>query len=542
MNFSRKNREHFIQKIRSESFDVVIIGGGVTGAGALLDAQSRGLKACLIEMQDFSQGTSSRSTKLIHGGLRYLKQLDLKLVAEVGRERNTLKSNASYLTQPTEVIIPFEEGGSMNKWTARLAMIAYEFLAKVEPKYRHTMLRKRTVRNLLPNLNDTKLKGGVIYYEYKTNDSRLTIELIKKAVSMGAVALNYCKAVGFQYTQNEVSAIELIDLLSQEKMVVRTKACITAAGPWTDDVLKLENQSLPNKLVLTKGIHIVFQKSRFPLHNAVYFEVGDGRMLFGIPKFDKVYVGTTDTFYTDQKEEPNITIQDVQYLLDAVNQKFNVPKLTKKEVVAAWSGLRPLVKQEGKGESEISRKDEVFVSDSGIVAIAGGKLTGYRKMAEKVVDLVAKRHAEKTGESFKKCVTEDLKFLGHDTKDEKTFLTAVKLTKIVSQLEAEKLYHWFGKQAYDVLNEHAVEGLPTYLGKALVYCTKNEMVTNPIDFLIHRTQLAYYDVMEAKGHLLAVHNYLMATTGKTSLSMEKCLAVLNDLKAFKKEVEVQEVE
>ena len=530
MNFSFINRTHFINLLKTDHFDVVIIGGGVTGAGALLDAQSRGLKACLVEMQDFSQGTSSRSTKLIHGGLRYLKQGDLKLVAEVGRERNNLYKNASYLTQPTEVIIPFEVGGSMNKFTAKLAMIAYEILAKVERRFKHSMLRRREVKNLLPNLNDDKLKGGVIYYEYKTNDSRLTIELIKKAVSLGAVAVNYTKAVGFEYNKGKVSGVKVMDSFTGESFTISTNHCICSTGPWTDDILKLEDQKLPNKVVLTKGVHIVFDKKRFPLSNAVYFEVGDGRMVFAIPKFDNVYVGTTDTFYDTQKEHPNITLDDVQYIIDAINNKFGRMRLTPSDVVATWSGLRPLIKEEGKGESEISRKDELFTTDSGIIAIAGGKLTGFRKMAEKVVDIVATRHAEKTSTDYKKCITSNLPLLGFEEDGLNSFVEKA-LEQRINKIDAEKLYHWFGKQAYDVIKEDSIGGLPPYLGKSLNYGLKYEMISNPIDFLIHRTQLAYFDLNEALSCLEIVNNHI-----NHSLSLKNNLAVyrnhLESLQSF----------
>lgn len=531
MEFSFRNRSHFINNLKTKNYDVVIIGGGVTGAGALLDAQSRGLSACLVEMQDFSEGTSSRSTKLIHGGLRYLKQGDLKLVAEVGRERNTLYKNAGYLTQPTEVIIPFEKGGSMNKFTAKLAMVAYEFLAKVERRFKHSMLKKREVKNLLPNIEQEGLKGGVIYYEYKTNDSRLTVEVLKKAVSLNADALNYIKATDFIYENGKISGVKVNDILSGEKFTIDTKHCICSAGPWTDEILQLENNQLPNRVVLTKGVHIVLEKECFGLANAVYFEVGDGRMVFAIPKFDKVYVGTTDTFYQNEKTTPDVTKEDVNYILKAINNKFNQVNLVLEDVVAVWSGLRPLIKEEGKGESEISRKDEVFVTETGLVAIAGGKLTGFRKMAEKVVDIIAKEYAKNTQTEYRECVTENLPLLGTE-KDVATSFIDYAVLSGLSKTEGQKLYHWFGKQAHDVLKENEVTGLPNYLGKSLNYSIKYEMVTNPIDFIIHRTQLAYFNLDEALEYLPAVTQKINSELG-LHLKQEDYINKLNFLKAFK---------
>ncbi len=527
MKFSFSNRQYFLDQLLSEEFDVLIIGGGVTGAGALLDAQSRGMKACLVEMQDFSQGTSSRSTKLIHGGLRYLKQGDLRLVAEVGKERNTLYKNAPHLTQPTEVIIPFVVGGSMGKFSAKLAMIAYEFLANVESKFKHKILRKRDVITLVPSIKKDGLLGGVIYFEYKTNDSRLVLENLKKAVSLGAIALNYTKVLGFEYTQNAISAVNVLDVLTGREIRIRTKTCVSAVGPWTDGIMQLDNAKAPNKVVLTKGVHIVLSKSVFSLENAVYFEVGDGRMVFAIPKFDNVYVGTTDTFYTADKTNPSIDLEDVNYLLNALNKNFEHANLYVKDVKGAWAGLRPLVLQEGKGEGEISRKDEIFETDSNLIAIAGGKLTGYRKMAEKVVNLVQKRLEKQ----FEKCSSDKIKFLGFDSRPESEFIEFA-LKNDLDQLSAERLYHWFGSQAYAVLDYEEVEGLPIFLGKSLSYCLENEMICNPIDFLIHRTQVAYFDFELSFFYLDAVYTFL-ESKGVVLDKKSTYLSYLLSLKSFK---------
>jgi glycerol-3-phosphate dehydrogenase len=531
-NFNVNARPSLIKQLKDNSFDVLIIGGGVTGAGALLDAQSRGLNACLIEMQDFSQGTSSRSTKLIHGGLRYLKQGDLKLVAEVGKERNVLYKNAPHLTQPTEVIIPFIESGSMGKFSAKLAMIAYEWLAKIERKFKHKMLSKREILNLVPHLKSNNLKGGVIYFEFKTNDSRLVIENIKKANTYGAIALNYLKATGFVYKNDKIEKVQVTDLLTNESFEINTSTCISAVGPWTDAIMQMDNAKAPNKVILTKGVHIAFEQSVFPLFNAVYYEVGDGRMIFAIPKFDKVYVGTTDTFYTDDKANPSIDTEDVDYIINSINKNFNT-QLSQKDVIAAWAGLRPLVKEEGKGESEISRKDEVFETDSNLIAIAGGKLTGYRKMAEKVVDMAVAKLTALGVKTPKSSSTQQIRFLGFDDKPESSFIS-VATAQDITPLEAEELYHWFGRQAYEVLNYQNIKDLPSYLGKSLSYCYDNEMVTNPIDFLIHRTQLAYFDLEKTKEYLPAVYHFLHLKSALTLKDMPYYLDQLLFLEAYKR--------
>jgi glycerol-3-phosphate dehydrogenase len=504
MNFSVSERKSWIERLKNENFELLIIGGGVTGAGALLDAQSRGIKTCLIE----SQGTSSRSTKLIHGGLRYLKQGDLKLVAEVGKERNILYKNAPHLTQPTEVIIPFVEKGSMGKFSSKLAMLTYEFLAKVESRFKHKLLNKRELMNLVPSFKNDKLKGGVIYFEYKTNDSRLVIENIKKALEYDALALNYVKATGFLYQNSKISGVNVEDLLSGEQFEIKTQTCISAVGPWTDQIMQLDNAQAPNKVILTKGVHLTLDKKDFPLENAVYYEVGDGRMVFAIPKFENVYIGTTDTFYTEDKANPAVEKKDIDYILNSIKNNFNnTQKLTNQSIKGAWAGLRPLVKEEGKGETEISRKDEIFETDSNLIAIAGGKLTGYRKMAEKVVDIADKKLSEINHSTKRYCITEDMKFLGYDPNPEKEFIEMAE-NQGISTAHAEELYHWFGKQAYQVIGYPTIENIPNYLAKSLGYCFDNEFVINPIDFLIHRTQVAYFDLELSKKVLPFVYGYL----------------------------------
>jgi glycerol-3-phosphate dehydrogenase len=250
-------------------------------------------------------------------------------------------------------------------------------------------------------------------------------------------------------------------------------------------------------------VHISLSKATFGLEHAVYFEVGDGRMVFAIPKFDNVYVGTTDTFYTQEKSNPSIDKADVQYILDAINRNFEQTKLTFADVKGAWAGLRPLVKEEGKGETEISRKDEIFVTESKLIAIAGGKLTGYRKMAEKVVDLVVKS----LDMNAIACRTETMCLLGFETQHESVFIHYA-AERGMQKLDAERMYHWFGKQAYTVLEYPSVQNLPDFLGKSLSYSFENEMITNPLDFLIHRTQIPYFDLELSLKYLPFVTNYL----------------------------------
>ena len=506
MTFSDTSYKETLFSITEQDFDLVIIGGGVTGAGILLDAQSRGLKAVLFEKNDFASGTSSRSTKLIHGGLRYLKQKNVALVAEVGRERQIVAENAPHLVWKKRVFIPFYKGGSLGKLTAKAAMLLYEKLIRVENQDRHEMFKKSTVLERHPLINPDKLKGGVEYTEYATDDARLTIEIIKKAVEIGGVALNYTSVTGFGYDDN--GKIDRIHILTRqgETSTVKTKGVISAAGPWADDILKLDREKMPQKLILTKGVHIVLPKSKLDISTAAYFDTKDKRMVFAIPKDDIVYVGTTDTFFEKASYEPGITKEDVSYLIDAVNHVFTNSQLDTSDIISGWSGLRPLIKEEGKKPSEISRKDEMFVTESGLLTIAGGKLTGYRKMADKVVS----KYLEHLNRNIP-CKSDQVILSGGEFSDVEVFVKEqlrVAHSIGLNENDAEVLIRRFGSNVnvlFDIFKEEgADESLPVHLGLSLKYCVRHEMVQTLSDFLIRRTGMLYFQISEVKRYYNSV--------------------------------------
>ncbi|WP_127587786.1 glycerol-3-phosphate dehydrogenase/oxidase [Paenibacillus koleovorans] len=387
--FTGTNREKRLQEMEKQVFDLLVIGGGITGAGIALDAASRGLKPALVEMQDFAAGTSSRSTKLVHGGLRYLKQLDVKIVAEVGKERAIVYENGPHVTTPEWMLLPIYAGGTFGKWSTSIGLRVYDYLAGVKKAERRRMLNAQETLKREPLLGTNGLKGSGYYVEYRTDDARLTIEVMKKAVELGAGAINYTRVEELVYEHGKLTGVEVVDLLSGRKYWLKAKKIINATGPWVDTLREQDRSKRGKTLHLTKGVHLVFDQKRFPLRQAIYFDTPDNRMVFAIPRDGKTYVGTTDTNYKGDKVNPQVTRLDRTYLLNAVNTMFVGLKLTERDVESSWSGLRPLIHQEGKDPSEISRRDEVLVSDSGLISIAGGKLTGYRKMAEAVVNLAA---------------------------------------------------------------------------------------------------------------------------------------------------------
>jgi len=394
--FSILDRKSQLKKAQQEKFDLVIIGGGVTGAGIALDASSRGMNVCLVEKNDFASGTSNKSTKLIHGGLRYLKQLEIGLVKESGSERATVHKLAPHLVVPEKMLLPLIEGGTYGKMMTAIGLKVYDFLANVEGDDKRKMLSKEETASREPLLNIEHLTGGGYYAEYRTDDARLTIELLKKAAGYGACIINYCEMRSFNYdTDGKIKSLECIDHNKQKKLKIKAHNYVSAAGPWVDHLRKKDHSMNNKHLHLTKGVHIVFSRERFPLSQSVYFDVPDGRMIFAIPRGRATYVGTTDTNYSNSLNRVVATKEDAQYLLDATNNMFSSLKLTIDDIESNWAGLRPLIHEDGKDPSELSRKDEIFVSQTGLISIAGGKLTGYRKMAQRVINAVQCQKREK---------------------------------------------------------------------------------------------------------------------------------------------------
>lgn len=395
----------------SDQYDLLIVGGGITGAGIALDAAKRGLKTLLIDKADFASGTSSKSTKLVHGGLRYLKSGEIKLVSSVGKERAVVYRNAPHIVIPQKMLLPLIKNGSFKPWLIRIGLNIYDFIAGVKKTERNTFLSKEETLRIEPNLKDYYLVGGAMYYEYKCSDSRLVIEVCKTAKEYGATVLNYVECKDWIYDNSTISGAVVVDKISGDVHTVKAKCVINATGPWTDKLRERDNSINNKRIHLTKGVHIVFSKEDLPINNALYFDVFDGRMVFIIPRRDTVYVGTTDTDYYEDIDDIKITSEDIEYLCMAVNNQFNM-KINRGDVKYSWAGLRCLMAVKGKKASALSRKDEVFLSKSGLISIAGGKLTGYRLMAKKVVDMVSKRLSKRFNARYEECTTKDTRLSG----------------------------------------------------------------------------------------------------------------------------------
>ena len=496
MPFSARKRTQYIQQLQAEPFDLLVVGGGITGAGIALDAITRGLKVCLIEKSDFASGTSSRSTKLIHGGLRYLKQLEFGIVREVGQERAILYKNAPHIVIPERMLLPIVEGGSLGKYSTSLGLYVYDRLAGVEKEERRNMLSKEATLEKEPLLNTEILKGGGMYVEYRSDDARLTIEVLKSAVERGALCINYVEFSSFLLdANNKINGAVAKDVFTGETIKIAAKKIINACGPWVDDLRKTDNSLKKKRLHLTKGIHIVIKKERLPLKQAVYFDVKDGRMIFAIPRGKKVYIGTTDTNYKDDTNFPFATKQDVQYTLDAANNMFPSANLIMDDVESTWSGLRPLIHEDGKSPSDLSRKDEIFISDSGLISIAGGKLTGFRKMAERSVNVVCKQLKIEEQREFNKCSTEHIKLSGGNL-DKSPADYARDLQDDFKQFYVDDVLNLvlkYGSNTQYILAAAQTNFKDDLLLAEAEYCLENEMTNNLSDFIIRRSGRLYFE-------------------------------------------------
>ncbi len=505
ITFSHLNRESTVKSMAKDPYDLVVIGGGITGAGIALDASSRGLKVALLEKGDFASGTSSKSTKLIHGGLRYLKQFDFWLVKEVGSERAIVHKLAPHLVLPEKMLLPLIEGGSYGKWLTSIGLKVYDILAQVSGDDKRQMLEKKEALALEPLLPKKLLKGAGYYAEYRTDDARLTIENIKTSLAYGTQALNYAQVTDFKYNeQDKVSGVVVKDLLSEKDFEIDAKYVISAAGPWVDELRTVNQSKKGKRLHLTKGVHLVFPHEKLPVKQSVYFDVPDGRMIFAIPRGKITYVGTTDTNYDLDKDHVTTDIADAIYLISAVNNMFPKIELELDDIESSWAGLRPLIHEEGKSASELSRKDEIFTSDSGLISMAGGKLTGYRKMAERVVNRVARKMKEDYQVDVPECKTESIALCGSNFKKYKQVKKYI--AEVYDRIKAdgfEEYDAWYLVTNYGVQTEIILENYQTLndmdpkvrMARAeLRFGIDYEMVATPMDFFIRRTGRLYFDI------------------------------------------------
>ena len=501
-DFSFRTRVKNLETLAHDQFDVLVIGGGITGAGVARDAALRGLRVALVERRDFAVGTSSRSSKLIHGGLRYLQQGDVGLVMEAAHERRVLRRLVPHLARPIQMLVPVHSRGGYAKISAGLW--TYDRMARVLKDERNEMLSRDETLGLEPLLRTENLYGAGMYYEYLTDDARLVVQNLTSAAALGAAAANYAEVISLITDGGRVSGAVVRDATTDAELAVRAKVVVNAAGPWVDAVRLLQGDGERPRLHLTKGIHLVLPRERLPVSRIVVMNTPDRRSVFVVPRGTVVYLGTTDTDYEGRYDDPWITLDDVRYLLEAANATFAVDRVDLDDIVGAWAGLRPLLHQEGKKPTEISRKDDVMVGPTGLLSVAGGKLTTYRKMAERVVDMVMQRLSERGERVPEKKGDSDRALLsGGDTGDDVGGFTA-RLTTRWPQVPAdviERLVTVYGSNGERMieamvgdprLGERCAPGLAVTRGE-VAYAVREEMAMTLEDFLERRARLFLWD-------------------------------------------------
>lgn len=373
---------------QSSTYDLVVIGGGITGCGVAYEAAARGAKVLVLEQSDFAIGTSSRSTKLIHGGIRYLKQMDFRLVREGVQERQVLIKSAPYLVHPVQFVYPVHAGDPDPLLALRLGLVLYDWFAGRQNLLPHQVFSAQGLLEQEPLLREDGLKGGALYADGLTDDARLTVEVARAAAQQDAVLINYMKVEQFVYDRTgRICGVMAQDLLGGgEPLRIEARVVLNAAGPWVDRVRRLDCPACRPVLRPTKGTHVAVAHTRLPVRRPVVMHATDGRLMFAVPRGAFTYLGTTDTDYLGDPAHVEPDRDDVAYILNATNRTFPAAHLEEADVVSAWSGLRPLAaSSENAGPSQVSRDYRLHTSRSGLVSVAGGKLTAFQAMARAIV-------------------------------------------------------------------------------------------------------------------------------------------------------------
>lgn len=553
MRFSKETRQRAIEKLQDRTLDLLVIGGGITGAGVALQSAASGLETGLIEMQDFAEGTSSRSTKLVHGGIRYLKQFDVEVVSDTVKERAVVQQIAPHIPKADRMLLPVydESGSTFSKFRLKVAMDLYDLLAGVTgTPLANKELTKEEVLERAPQLKQEGLLGGGEYLDYRNNDARLVIENIKRANQDGALVASRVKAVGYLKDENgKVIGVKAEDVLTGNHFEIKARIVINTTGPWSDVVRNLDNgEQQIQQMRPTKGVHLVIDNSKIKVPNATYFDtgLGDGRMVFVIPRENKTYFGTTDTDYRGDLKHPIVTQEDVDYLLGIVNNRFPDVNITLDDIESSWAGLRPLISGNNasdynggdngsiseesfdnlistvsrylnkeanrddvtesilaiesntseKNPSSISRGSSLDIDDNGLVTLAGGKITDYRKMAEgamrKIIEILAEQHSR----HYRLINSKTYPVSGGElnpanVESELETFAQLGVKRGLDIADARYIANVFGSNAprvFNLANElEAVEGLTLRDTLVLHYAMREEMVLTPVDYFLRRT-------------------------------------------------------
>jgi glycerol-3-phosphate dehydrogenase len=492
-------RRAALSRAERDGVDLLVIGGGISGAGVLRDAASRGLRAFLVERSDFASGTSSRSSKMIHGGLRYLAHGHLGVTREACRERDLLARLNPNLVRPLPFLFPAWEGGKITPWQVRAALWVYAALANFRPESRFRMLRLDEVASYSRDVRLEGMRAAGLYHDAQVDDARLVIEALKSARRLGAEAANHVEAIELLRAGGDgrVAGARVRDRLEGRTLVVHAAVVVNAAGPGIERVRGLDARADVEQLRPAKGVHLAIPRERVHAQGAVAFEASDGRHLFLCPFDDVMMIGTTDSF-TDEIDEPVVTIEEVHYLLAAANGAFPSAGLTTNDIRSVWAGVRPLVAPEDAAAppSDVSREHEVSDSPSGLVSLAGGKLTTFRAMGELVVDRVLRRLPPERRRAAGPSRTRMLP-LRDDAFERAALEQELRGRFGVSAREAEHLVRAWGADATALLETAPEEwrqpiGRSRYLYAEVPWAFRTECAASLADVLERRVRLALF--------------------------------------------------
>ena len=497
-----QTRETALKAMVETPVDLLIIGGGITGAGIARDAALRGFRTALIDKADFGAGTSSHSSRLIHGGIRYLEQGAFRLVFEASHERRVLLTIAPHLVRPLAFLFPVYRGGRIPAWKLRAGMWLYDLLASFRNVRWHRWLNAKKVRRVEPGLRERGLVGAALYYDAQTDDARLVIGTIRSAIRAGALAANYVETTSLLKPDGRVRGALVRDVLTGETATIRANVVVNATGPWSDQLRRLDDPQAPPILRLTKGAHVTVPQRRLGNEHAVtLLSQVDGRVMFVLPWGDLSYIGTTDTDGDASPDALRVTAADVTYLLRSTNAAFPDARLAPNDIVSAWVGLRPLLREDHANPSQVSREHRVFESPHGLITIAGGKLTTYRVMARDVVDRVATRLHELDGRPIPaRAATDKLPLPGGEAAELDILIESAR-SRGASEATARHLVASYGTEAAAVLNlvdrdrqlgASIVVGHPEIWAE-VAYTVERELAVRVQDVLVRRLHL-YYEI------------------------------------------------
>lgn len=487
----KQDRKAGFKSLSEMEFDVLIFGGGATGAGAALDASLRGLKTALIEKSDFASGTSSRSTKLIHGGVRYLAQFHFKLIHEALTERQRLLENAPHLVKPLPFVLPTYK--FYEKTYYSIGMTMYDILAWKGRLPAHKRVSKEEVLKDFPALKREHLVGGIVYYDSQFNDSRLNVLLARSARKEGAVVLNRTELVSFQKKNGKIVGAKIKDLLSGQTIDVKSKVVINATGPWVDDIRLKDDPRTYRVLSPSQGIHLVFKKETIPCNTALIIpKTKDGRVVFMIPWENHVILGTTDTPVHEISEDPLPLESEVEFLLQT-GSDYLEKHLERKDILSVYAGIRPLISPEGNQDTKsISREEVILVSPSGLVTMGGGKWSTYRKMSEDLIDRVVQEGnlAPNSG-----CNTYHYEFPGKEGFSEELH-SEIRKTYKTSPETAKRLQDAYGGEVFTVLGKKPSLLVPGsgYYKEEVEWFVAEEFALTVTDVIARRFRVQFLDL------------------------------------------------